>query len=87
MAFDRTKLAAGSAQNTTIPRAFAYETDDASGDLQTAGYFDGAADVLNVGDRIEAKANGTSGYLVVVSNAAGVVDCSDFVPYTTTDSD
>ena len=91
MAFDRTKLAAGSAQNTTIPRTFAYSTTDTDTEVSTAGYFNLAADILVVGDIIQVSADtdGTPVYgrVLVVSNASGVVDVADIDADVTTDTE
>lgn len=68
------------------PYTFNYATPDAGALLQVSGYFNGAALKLNVGDTIHAVANGVVGNMQVVSNAAGVVDCSNFAAVSVTDS-
>lgn len=69
------------------PRRFNYVTADAGAALQVEGYFNDAALKLNVGDRIYALAAGVAGFLTVISNVDGVVDCSNFVPVDVTDGD
>lgn len=91
MAFDRTKLGSGSAQNTTLPRIFTYTTTDTDTVLSTSGYFNTAADVLNVGDIIQCSCDtdGTPVYgtVVVIENASGTVDVSDIVVHPQTDTE
>lgn len=77
MAFDRTKLGLDSAgHNSTLPREWAYTTTaDALADINTAGYFNDASDILNIGDRIVAKdSSGSYDVYYVNANAGGVVD-------------
>lgn len=77
MAFDRTKLALLSAsQNSTAPRTWAYVTSaDAQAAINTVGYFNGASDLLTVGDQITAidSASSVDTYYVN-ANSGGVVD-------------
>ncbi len=58
-----------------------FTTADPAATVDTAGYFDAAADMLRVGDFIFANVDtgGTPGHgiFVVRSNSAGVVDVSD----------
>lgn len=92
MAFDRTKLALdGAGQNTTLPRRFSYTSTDTDTVISTSGYFDNAADLLNVGDVINvlADSDGTPVYgrVLVNANSGGVVDVSDIEAFTTTDTE
>lgn len=92
MAFERTKLALdGAANNTTVPRRFAYITTDTDTEVSTAGYFDGAADILQVGDVINVFADSDGspvyGRVLVNSNTGGVVDVADIEAFTTTDTE
>lgn len=66
-----------------------YTTADASGDVDATGYFNGAADMLRVGDMILANTGGTpaAGVLVVAANSAGVVDATNLTTFGATDSD
>lgn len=68
-----------------------YATADAAAVVDTAGYFNPAADMLRVGDMMFANLGlgGTpqSGLLVVSSNAGGVVDVSDLTGIGTADTD
>ena len=84
MAFDRSNLGlADAGMNTTLPRTWAYTTTDATATVDTAGYFNSAADLLAVGDVIVAitSSGGTPSYdsYFVNSNTGGVVDVSDTV--------
>lgn len=68
-----------------------YTTVDLSTDVDTAGYFNSASDMLRVGDMIMANADtgGTpaSGILLVNANTAGVVDVADLTAVGGTDTD
>lgn len=82
MAFDIKKLGLDSAShNSDMPRTWAYTTTDAIADVNTAGYFNDAAHLLNVGDRITAitSSGGTPSYDVFYVNANNgtVVDVDD----------
>lgn len=77
MAFDRTKLALQSAGfNKNQPREWSYKTSaDAQADINTEGYFNGASDLLTVGDRIIAIDSAASvDEYYVNANSGGVVD-------------
>lgn len=62
-----------------------YKTDDAAADVDTAGYFNAAANVINIGDLIlrltytttAFTTLSTAGFHVVNANSAGVVDLQD----------
>ncbi len=68
-----------------------YTTPDAAAAVDTAGYFNAAADMLRVGDFIFANcATGGSpahGIFVIASNAGSVVDLADLTPFGGTDTD
>src|SRR3546814_20858489 len=61
-----------------------YATADAASDVDTAGYFDAAGDMLRVGDMVlvNADTDGTpvSGILLVSFNAGGTGDVGDLAP-------
>lgn len=76
---------------------WSYQTLDATATVDTAGYFNGAADLLRVGDIIEriswTTAIGAGGTIstygrhIVNSNTGGVVDVADTTAGTVTDTD
>ena len=70
---------------------YAYTTADAIGDVNTSGYFNALADTLAVGDVIFARTStgGTQALSIVyvASNASGVVDVTDGLTITATDTD
>ncbi len=70
---------------------YAYTTADAIADVNTSGYFNALANTLAVGDVIFARTStGTTQVLSIVyvaSNASGVVDVTDGLTITATDSD
>lgn len=69
-----------------------YTTPDAAADVDTTGYFNGAADMLRSGDMLLAN-TGTggptpaAGIFLVASNAAGTVDVADLTRVGATDTD
>jgi hypothetical protein len=70
---------------------YAYTTADAIADVNTSGYFNALANTLAVGDVIFARTS-TGGTQVlsivyVASNASGVVDVTDGLTITATDTD
>jgi len=77
----------GQSSRGSAPQHFSYKTADAAATIDTAGYFNGASGLVDVGDIIEvisvaalgANPEVVSGYSLhaVLSNAAGVVDVSD----------
>ncbi len=68
-----------------------YTTEDAKDDVDDAGYFDGANEMLRGGDMILANVDtgGTpeAGIFHVSGNAAGSVDVDDMTAVGGTDSD
>jgi hypothetical protein len=70
---------------------YAYSTADAIGDVNTSGYFNALANTLAVGDIIftRTSTDGTIAMSIVyvASNASGVVDVTDGMTITATDTD
>lgn len=68
-----------------------YTTADVGGDVDTAGYFNPAADMLRVGDMIFANVDtdGTpgAGIFLVNGNTSGVVDVADLTQVGSSDTD
>jgi len=68
-----------------------YTTIDLAADVDTTGYFNGASDMLRVGDIVVANVDtdGTpaSGFYLVNANAAGVVDVADMTAVGAADTD
>jgi hypothetical protein len=83
-------------QNSNGPTIWTYADGDALATIDGSGYFNLAADKLQVGDIIFAYGNGVLGVAVVASNTRdmtasppveGVVDTSNFVSLSAIDSD
>lgn len=92
MAFSATGFATVSASKAgNAPAMHTYATTDAIADVNTSGYFNSIASILNVGDVIfcYTSTGGTAAMSVVWvnSNASGVVDVTDGLTVTATDSD
>lgn len=89
MAFDLQKLALLTQQGAGLGNHWRYEsTADAIAAINTAGYMNDASDRLTVGDKITVfDSAGAVAELLVASNASGVVDLTDGVVTTATDSD
>lgn len=98
MSLSLTRLAcAGNAGNSNAPRLWTYKTDDATATVDTAGYFNGAAGLLKVGDIIyrvtvtnlgaSNEAVSTYGTHIVNANDGTTVDVSDTTAGTVTDTD
>ncbi|PHS79188.1 MAG: hypothetical protein COB59_03330 [Rhodospirillaceae bacterium] len=68
-----------------------FTTIDLAADVDTAGYFNDAADMLRVGDIIVANVDtdGTpgAGFFLVNANTAGVVDVADMTQIGAVDTD
>lgn len=69
-----------------------YTTPDAAADVDTAGYFDEAAEMLRVGDMIMANVDTdggtpTAGIFLVNANAGGTVDVADMTSIGAADTD
>lgn len=63
-----------------------YTSPDSGPSVASSGYFDGAADMLRVGDLILANvatgaASPAAGVFVVRTTAAGTVDVSNLTPF------
>lgn len=71
------------------PRMWIYSSADAIADVNTSGYFNNASDLLTVRDIIFVidTATPTTHIVSVLSNASGVVDVSNGLQVTETDSD
>lgn len=93
MAYSETNLQpiGGQAKAGTAPQMWSYTAPgtDAIADINTAGYFNSASDVLKVGDLIYVWDSSvpTGTLVIVLSNASGVVDVSDGTTVAVTDSD
>ncbi|CAO3353542.1 hypothetical protein [Azospirillum melinis] len=69
-----------------------YTTHDVATDVDTAGYFNAAADLLRVGDMLLANcavgsATPATGVLVVAASANGSVDVANLTPFGSVNSD
>ena len=92
MAFNATGFATiGASKAGNAPSLYAYSTADTIADVNTSGYFDTLSDNLSVGDVILVRSStgGTQAlsFVYVASNASGVVDVTDGLTITATDSD
>jgi hypothetical protein len=81
----------GASKAGNSPSMYAYSTSDAIGDVNTAGYFNALASLLRVGDVIFCftSTGGTPAMSIVWVNANSgtVVDVTDGLTVTATDSD
>jgi len=81
----------GQAKAGNAPQMWSYTAPgtDAIADINTAGYFNSASDVLRVGDLIHVWDSSvpTSTLVTVLSNASGVVDVSDGTALSVADAD
>jgi hypothetical protein len=81
----------GASKAGNSPSLYAYATTDTIADVNTSGYFNSLANILSVGDVIIARTStgGTQALTLVfvASNASGVVDVTDGLTITATDSD
>lgn len=96
MAFDRTKLQRIGSQNSASPTIWTYVTSDALTTVDASGYFNAAADKLQVKDLIYVASDSTYGLTVVTGNTRdltadpiveGVVDVTNHVALGAIDSD
>mgnify|MGYP003644584397 CR=1 FL=1 len=91
MAFVLTDLQAIGGQVGTSPTLWSYTTTDTIATANTAGYFNGASEVLKAGDLMYlwTSTGGTAVAVLaqVLTNAAGVVDIADGTVLAATDSD
>ncbi len=93
MAFSATGFNAvgGQSKAGNAPAIYTYSSTDAQSVIRASGYFNTVASILKVGDLIFCY-SATGGTPVmstayVVSNASGVVDITDGVTVTATDTD
>jgi hypothetical protein len=91
MAYSSTGLnaAGGQSKAGNAPQMWTYTSADAIATVNTAAYFNDASSLLKVGDIIFVydSATPTMSIVFVVSNASGVVDVSDGLTVTATDTD
>ena len=93
MAYSSTNLQpiGGQAKAGNAPQMWSYTAPgtDTLADINTEGYFNDASGVLKVGDLVYVWDSSvpTATLLVVLSNAAGVVDLSDGTAIAVTDAD
>jgi hypothetical protein len=92
MAFSSTGFSTiGASKAGNAPSMYTYSTADAIGDVNTAGYFNSVAALLKVGDIIfcYTSTGGTPAMSIVYVNANSgtVVDVTDGLTVTATDSD
>jgi len=92
MAFDANGFTAYSASKRgNAPSMYGYKSADAIADVNTSGYFNSVAALLDVGDIIHCvTSTGTTAVVTlvyVVSNASGVVDVTDGTTLANTDGD
>lgn len=89
MAFSKDGFAAigGTSKRGSAPALYSYSTTDAIADVNTSGYFNSLADTLEVKDLILVAHSGGVAIVYVASNASGVVDVTDGLAVTATDSD
>ena len=92
MAFDKTGLTTyGAAKPGDAPGLYGYSTADTIATVNTSGYFDSISDTLRVGDVILVRSStgGTQvlSWVYVLTIASGVVDVTDGLTITATDTD
>jgi hypothetical protein len=93
MAFSATgfNTVGGQSKSGNAPAIYSYSSTDAQSVIRVSGYFNSVSSVLKVGDIVFCY-SATGGTPVmstayVVSNASGVVDITDGVTITATDTD
>lgn len=73
------------------PQIWTYQTNDAIGDVDGAGYFNDAASILKVGDLMYVYSSADTvpgfGLVVVNANSGTVVDVTSVTTLGTVDSD
>ena len=77
----------GASKRGNAPSLYTYATTDAIADVNTAGYFNDLTDTLEVNDLIFVAHSGGVALVYVASNSGGVVDVTDGLTVTATDSD
>jgi hypothetical protein len=87
---DGLNLVSGSKAGNS-PQVWTYQSADAIGDIDGAGYFDSAASILKVGDLmyVYSGVGGSTafGFVVVNANSGTVVDVTNVTAIGTIDSD
>ena len=91
MAYSSTGLnsAGGQSKAGNAPQIWTYTSADAIATVNTAAYFNDASSLLKVGDIIFVydSATPSMNIVYVLPNASGVVDVSDGLAVTATDTD
>ena len=92
MAFSSTGLVNyGGGKKGDAPGLYGYATTDTIATVNTEGYFNDLSDTLAVGDTILVRSStgGTQAlsWVYVLTNASGVVDVTDGLTITATDTD
>jgi hypothetical protein len=96
MAYARAGLQRIGSQNSGAPALWVYGTTDALTTVDASGYFNDAADIMQVGDFVFVASSSTYGIHVVTGNTrdltstpavAGVVDVTNAVALGAIDSD
>lgn len=91
MAYSTTGLnsAGGQSKAGNAPQIWTYTSADSIATVNTTAYFNDASSLVKVGDIIFVydSATPTMSITYVVSNAAGVVDITDGLTVTATDTD
>ena len=91
MAFDRAgwQPIGGQAKKGSAPAIWSYTSTDAIATVNTAAYFNDVSDEVSVRDVILVVDSNTptANWVIVLSNASGVVDVSDGTAIVETDSD
>ena len=92
MAYSSTGFATiGASKSGNAVSLYAYSTEDTIATVNTSGYFNDLSDTLQVGDVILVRSStgGTQALslVYVASNASGVVDVTDGLTITATDTD
>ena len=91
MAFSSTGLVTVCAAKAgNAPSMYLYKTADTQATVNTSGYFNSIASLLNVGDIIFVYDTGTPSLVLTYVNAvsaAGVVDIADGTTVSATDTD
>ena len=87
----------GQSKRGQAPAVYSYKTDDAHAAVDGSGYFDDISALLSIGDVIwvvvvtnlgaSNEAMATYGHHLVLTNASGVVDCTNVTIGVMTDSD
>jgi type II secretory pathway pseudopilin PulG len=92
MAFSTTGFATiAASKRGNAPGVYAYKTTDAIADVNTSGYFNSLASILEVGDLIycvtSTGSTAVATLVYVLSNTGTVVDVNDGTTLANTDGD